>query len=134
LKKELTVSNMKNFLTAAALLLALNAWSQQLPTNEESSSVNHPRQKLQLMRSNTYGPSRAGSEPLYVVDGVPALKADSAGGTAHQVKVVPDLYANDVESIMVLTDAPATAQYGENGLNGVILITTKQRSPSKKQG
>jgi len=58
---------------------------------------------------------KAGNDPLYVVDGIPA-----AG--------VSDLNPNDIESIEVLKDASATAIYGSRGANGVVLITTRQGS------
>src|SRR5207247_7739081 len=56
---------------------------------------------------------KAGNDPLYVVDGIPA-----AG--------VTDLSPNDIASIEVLKDASATAIYGSRGANGVVLITTRQ--------
>jgi TonB-linked SusC/RagA family outer membrane protein len=55
-----------------------------------------------------------GSDPLYVVDGVPT-------GTS-----ISDLNQDDIESIEVLKDASSAAIYGTRGSNGVILITTKQ--------
>ncbi|MCD8182212.1 MAG: SusC/RagA family TonB-linked outer membrane protein [Bacteroides sp.] len=53
------------------------------------------------------------ADPLYVVDGVQV-------GTS-----VDFLNPADVESIEILKDASATAIYGSQGANGVILITTK---------
>jgi TonB-dependent SusC/RagA subfamily outer membrane receptor len=55
-------------------------------------------------------------EPLYVIDGMPVSAAD-AGGIPPQ----------DVARIDVLKDAGAAAIYGSQGMNGVILITTKRR-------
>lgn len=55
-----------------------------------------------------------GSEPLYVVDGVPI-------GTD-----VNFLNAGDIESMEVLKDASSSAIYGTRGSNGVILVTTKK--------
>lgn len=53
------------------------------------------------------------ASPLYVVDGV------QVGYDANF------LNPQDIESIEVLKDASATAIYGSNGANGVIMITTK---------
>ncbi len=64
----------------------------------------------------------AGTGPLYVVDGIPLSK--SGGG-------INDINPNDVASIEVLKDASATAIYGVNGTNGVILITTKRGTTGK---
>ena len=60
------------------------------------------------------------SEPLFVVDGM----YDYYGG----ISTVAALNPNDIESIRVLKDIPATAQYGEMGRNGVIVIKTRQPS------
>lgn len=54
-----------------------------------------------------------GSDPLVIIDGV-------SGGSISSVP------ANDIESFQVLKDASATAIYGAQGANGVIIITTKQ--------
>ncbi|HRO44988.1 SusC/RagA family TonB-linked outer membrane protein [Agriterribacter sp.] len=53
------------------------------------------------------------NSPLYVVDGVP----------------IPDINRinpNDIESINVLKGANAAAVYGSEGVNGVLMITTKK--------
>ena len=67
-----------------------------------------------LIRIRGYGSINAGNNPLYVVDGV----FWDAGITS--------LNPNDIASIEVLKDASATAIYGAQGSNGVILITTKR--------
>jgi TonB-linked SusC/RagA family outer membrane protein len=54
------------------------------------------------------------ADPLYVVDGVQV-------GTS-----IDFINPADVESIEILKDASATAIYGAQGANGVILVTTKQ--------
>lgn len=61
----------------------------------------------------------AGSDPLYIVDGVPMER-----GFAN-------LNTNDIESIEVLKDASAAAIYGSRGSNGVVLITTKKGTSEK---
>lgn len=55
----------------------------------------------------------AGSNPLYVIDGVPTQDTRS-------------LNPADIESISVLKDASSAAIYGAQGSNGVVLITTKR--------
>jgi TonB-dependent starch-binding outer membrane protein SusC len=57
----------------------------------------------------------AGSDPLYVVDGVP-LPADETRA----------INPADIENITVLKDASSAAIYGAQGANGVVLITTKR--------
>lgn len=64
----------------------------------------------------------ASSGPYIVVDGVPISKS---GGSIN------DINPNDIESMEILKDASATAIYGTNGANGVILITTKKGASGK---
>lgn len=64
----------------------------------------------------------AGSGPYVVVDGVPLSKT---GGSLN------DINPNDIASVEILKDASATAIYGTNGSNGVILITTKRGTSGK---
>lgn len=64
----------------------------------------------------------ANTSPLIVVDGIPFNKS---GGITN------DINPNDIASIEVLKDASATAIYGMNGSNGVILITTKRGTTGK---
>ena len=52
------------------------------------------------------------SDPLYIVDG-------------FQVSSISDISPTDIQSMDVLKDAAATAIYGAQGANGVIIITTK---------
>lgn len=58
------------------------------------------------------------SNPLYVIDGVPA------GG-------LNNLDPKDIESLEVLKDASAAAIYGSRASNGVILVTTKKGKAGK---
>ena len=67
----------------------------------------------------------AGNEPLYVVDGIPVISGSSSTNGAA-TNPLADLSMNDIESIDILKDASATAIYGSQGSNGVVLITTKK--------
>lgn len=60
-----------------------------------------------------------GSDPLIVVDGVSNVSIESVN-------------PNDIESLQVLKDASATAIYGAQGANGVIIVTTKQGSKDQR--
>lgn len=80
------------------------------------------------------------NEPLYIVDGIPFSGAgntiggfDWAGGTNGQNVVNPlsTISPSDIVSIDILKDASATAIYGANGANGVIIITTKRGSAGR---
>lgn len=80
-----------------------------------------------------------GSEPLYIIDGVPIVSGtygDGAGGVGTNYGHIPNPLAEinpeDIEKIEVLKDAAATALYGARAANGVILVTTKLGKPNKK--
>lgn len=75
-----------------------------------------------------------GTQPLYVVDGVPlndqVLSTAQGGGTGLNPLI--DLNPNDIESMTILKDAAAVAIYGSRGTNGVVLIKTKRGSNNQK--
>lgn len=82
------------------------------------------------------------SEPLYVVDGIIIntsgstslmsynLGGDNAGSD-EQSNGLMGINPMDIASIEILKDASATAIYGSQGANGVVLITTKSASREK---
>ena len=58
------------------------------------------------------------SDPIYILDGV---RVDNIDGIQPQ----------DIENFQVLKDASATAIYGANGSNGVIIVNTKRGQSGK---
>jgi TonB-dependent SusC/RagA subfamily outer membrane receptor len=90
---------------------------------------------IRIRGSNSF---LGGTEPLYVIDGVPfnnsssGTTPESLGGDEKQtLNALAFLNPNDIESIDVLKDASATAIYGSRGANGVVLITTKRGKSGK---
>lgn len=78
----------------------------------------------------------AGAEPLYVVDGVIVQSGGSSGadwglqdrlgnGSVSTISPLSTINPSDIVSMEILKDASATAIYGAQGANGVVLITTK---------
>jgi len=77
------------------------------------------------------GSANSGTEPLFVIDGVPMFTDrvghnSAAGDGEMAASVLANLNPNDIESITVLRDATATSIYGARAANGVIVITTKR--------
>ena len=79
----------------------------------------------------------AGAEPLYVVDGVIMQGGGNSGadfglgdalgnGSVSTVSPLSTINPSDIVSMEILKDASATAIYGAQGANGVVLITTKR--------
>ena len=67
----------------------------------------------------------AGSSPLIVIDGSPVNNSVTRAGNVDYGNALSDINQEDIASINVLKGAAASALYGERGLNGVIVITTK---------
>jgi TonB-dependent starch-binding outer membrane protein SusC len=89
-----------------------------------------------------------GSNPLYIVDGVPiSTEIPSAGPGFSPLPNSGETYIrqtftgkgstltylnpSDIESIEILKDADATAIYGSRAANGAVLITTKKGKTGK---
>ena len=77
----------------------------------------------------------AGTTPLFVIDGMQMDVSSSevaSSNSTGQTSFDPLSFLNpsDIESIEILKDASATAIYGAQGANGVVIITTKSGSAS----
>lgn len=79
----------------------------------------------------------AGAEPLYVIDGVIVQGGGNSGadfglgdalgnGSVSTISPLSTINPSDIVSMEILKDASATAIYGAQGANGVVLITTKR--------
>jgi len=75
---------------------------------------------------------RAGTQPLFVVDGVPLDGGSPRPGVNNELGATPGgnplnfINPADIASMEVLKDASAAAIYGSRGANGVVIITTKK--------
>ena len=77
----------------------------------------------------------ANAEPLYVIDGVIVQGGGNSGwdfglgglgnGKVSTISPLATINPADIISMEILKDASATAIYGAQGANGVVLITTK---------
>lgn len=86
---------------------------------------------IQIRGSNSM---LGGTQPLYVVDGIPIdplTDAQGNAGSGDSQSALNFLNPGDIASINVLKDASATAIYGARGANGVIVITTKEAKSNK---
>lgn len=84
-----------------------------------------------------YSSATGSNQPLFVVDGVPFNTSTNAqnefntGGGATSSRFL-DIDPNNIESMSVLKGLSATVLYGDQGRNGVILITTKSGASKRK--
>jgi TonB-linked SusC/RagA family outer membrane protein len=63
------------------------------------------------------------NSPLFVIDGVIIPPVSDPGNGSNPLNAINP---NDIESLDVLKDASATAIYGSQATNGVVVITTKR--------
>jgi len=86
-----------------------------------------------------YNTLTGSNQPLFIVDGVQfnantnATSSFVDGGALSTSSRFLDIDPNNIESISVLKGLSATTIYGEQGRNGVVLITTKNGSFSEDQ-
>ena len=86
------------------------------------------------IRIRGIGSMNASNEPLYVIDGIPAISGDQgtlSGSYIGSNNVMNTLNPADIETITILKDAAASSLYGSRAANGVILITTKRGKKGK---
>jgi len=70
------------------------------------------------------------NSPLYVIDGVIIPPTNDPGNGSNPLNTINP---SEIESIDVLKDASATAIYGSQATNGVVVITTKRGSVAPPQ-
>lgn len=75
------------------------------------------------------GSLRAGTTPLFVIDGF-VIDNSATGLESNPLNFINP---QDIASIDVLKDASATAIYGARAANGVVIITTKRGKPGKTE-
>lgn len=85
-----------------------------------------------------YSSATGSNQPLFIVDGVPFnsntnTEANFAEGGAISSSRFLDIDPNNIENVSVLKGLSASVLYGDQGRNGVILITTKSGSRKRKQ-
>ncbi|MDQ3535093.1 MAG: SusC/RagA family TonB-linked outer membrane protein, partial [Bacteroidota bacterium] len=84
-----------------------------------------------------YSSVTGGNQPLFVVDGVPFNSGTNQQGSFQEGGVTTtsrflDIDPNNIESVSVLKGLSATVLYGDQGRNGVILITTKSGASKRR--
>lgn len=94
--------------------------------------------KIQIRGASTL---KSNNQPIYVIDGVildndisNTGDADWNGSINDYGNELKNLNPDDFESVSVLRGAAATALYGSRGLNGAVVITTKNGNKSSGIG
>lgn len=110
---------MKNILLIALCTLSINAFGQT-PNEKPTIKIYQPPTQRASVQPT--------AQPLLVVDGAIFQLNDSTSFNNKLNSIQPD----DIQSIDVLKGAKATAQFGEKGQNGVIIVTMKNAAAIKK--
>ncbi|MEO8854919.1 MAG: SusC/RagA family TonB-linked outer membrane protein, partial [Ginsengibacter sp.] len=118
--KELTESHQNNL---------LNALQGKVAGVTISSAGGGPGQGANILIRGVNSLD-LGTQPLFVVDGIPIDNTTSSQGTggglpASMGNMAGDINPDDIESVNILRGGAATALYGLRGANGVVVITTK---------
>jgi TonB-linked SusC/RagA family outer membrane protein len=87
--------------------------------------------KIVIRGNSSFG----ANSPLFVIDGTPVFNNVTnldGGGGIDWGNTAADIDPNNIESLTVLKGSAASALYGSRATNGVIVITTKKGSKSRK--
>lgn len=122
---EMARSNTTNFVNA------LNGKVAGLQVTSSSGAAGASSRVVLRGQTSLNGNNQA----LIVVDGVRVNNSEltterSLAGVAYSNRGI-DINPNDIESVVVLKGAAASALYGSEGAGGVLLITTKKGSAKK---
>ncbi|MBC7922608.1 MAG: TonB-dependent receptor [Ferruginibacter sp.] len=133
-KKEATgaTSNVRGDAITNLPLQSFDRAMQGRVAGVQISSANGTPGGAVSVRIRGVGSITAGTQPLYIVDGV-QLNNRSDGGATANTNPLAFLNPNDIESIDILKDAATAAIYGAQAANGVVLITTKKGKAGRTQ-
>ncbi|WP_299055426.1 SusC/RagA family TonB-linked outer membrane protein [uncultured Polaribacter sp.] len=125
-KKRGDLSSAISSVTSAQLEKQTNSVSidnalQGVATGVQVTAQNGKPGNAAFVRIRGIGSINAGSEPLYLLDGIQVDEDQIIG-----------INPSDIERMDVLKDAASTAIYGARGANGVVVITTKGGKKNKK--
>ncbi len=110
---------MKNILLIALCTLSMTALGQTPNEKPTIKIYQPPTQRANVQET---------LPPLLIVDGVISHFNDKIAFENKLKDIKPD----DIQSIDVLKGEKATAQFGEKGQNGVIIVTMKKTEKLKR--
>lgn len=121
-EKSLSTSSV-TYITSPQLLRSLTGVAAGIQVQSATGQPGLSDKVLIRGAASIYG-SRASSQPLYVIDGIPYANNEHSS-------VYNNLSPDMIQSIFVLKNENATSIFGTNGMNGVVVITTRKRSGGK---
>lgn len=84
-----------------------------------------PRMRILLRGIRSFGET-SNNQPLFVFNGAPLSFGSDIDAAQRATEFINNLNPSDIEDVTILKGANGTAMYGPEGVNGVIIITTKK--------
>ncbi len=116
--EEISKANSGNILTGLIGKVA------GLSITTQSSDMS-PQMRILLRGVRSFG-ANTNNQPLFVLNGAPLSFGNDQNAAAQTMEFINNFNPSDIEDVTVLKGANATALYGPEGVNGVIVITTKK--------
>lgn len=91
----------------------------------QTSDAMTPQFRILLRGIRSFG-STSNNQPLFVFNGAPLSFGSGNEAASRAAEFINSLNPADIEDVTVLKGANGTAMYGPEGVNGVIIITTKK--------
>jgi TonB-linked SusC/RagA family outer membrane protein len=95
----------------------------------QSADMN-PQMRV-LIRGIRSFSTTSNNQPLFILNGTPLSFGSDNSSAAMIMDFINNINPADIENVTVLKGANGTALYGPEGVNGVILITTKKGQKGK---
>lgn len=90
----------------------------------QSAEMN-PQMKVLLRGIRSFG-SGSNNQPLFILNGTPLTFGSDNSSAALVMDFINNINPADIQDVTILKGANGTALYGPEGVNGVIIITTKK--------
>lgn len=121
--EELTKGNTGNILSGlSGRVSGLNIATQ---------SADMTPQMQVLMRGIRSFSTTSNNQPLFILNGSPLSFGSDQTSAQLILDFINNINPNDVDKVTILKGANATALYGPEGVNGVIIITTRKGQKGK---
>ena len=95
-----------------------------LIVSTQSADLN-PQLRILIRGIRSFG-ENSNNQPLFVLNGAPISFGVDNAAAGQVMEFINNINPADIEDVTVLKGANGTAIYGPEGVNGVILITTKK--------
>lgn len=113
-----------NRANSGSVLTGLIGKVSGLNISTQSTSMS-PQMRILLRGIRSFG-EQSNNQPLFILNGSPLSFGSDNDAALRAAEFLNNLNPADVEDVTVLKGANGTSMYGPEGVNGVIIITTKK--------